>query len=100
MLGTLQKPDNITSYVSNGELYGLVGHYVSVYKALNGISDVDVAREVGCTRQAIQALRKGKGAYTSSRFIARVAAAFGLTLVQMLDEARKLPAPAPAQSKQ
>jgi len=87
---TLVKVDNAKSIESRDEIYNLVGDYISAYKVLNKVSDSYIARHVGCTKQAIQSLRAGNGSFSSSLFIAKVSAVFGLSLVDLLFEARKL----------
>jgi hypothetical protein len=91
MGGQLQKNVNINPITSNSELYSLVGAYIGEYKRLNRVSYGDIGSYVGCSRQAIHSLVKGNGTYSSSLFLCRVAGVFGLSLIELLDEARKLP---------
>jgi len=77
---------------SNRELFSLVGRYISHYKRLSGATDKIIALRVGCSREAITNLRNGVLFLGSITFVSHIAEAFGLNFVQLIDEARRLPA--------
>lgn len=76
---------------SNTGIIGLVGAYITHYKRNNKTSDEKIAKRVGCSPPAITQLRNGKITHCSITFLSHVAEAFGLDIVTMLDEARKIP---------
>lgn len=86
-------PESIVNSVnaSNKAVLSLVGTYISHYRRLNGYSDSLIALRVGCSRQAIHSLRRGNMTICSISFVSRIAEAFGLNFVELIDEARKLP---------
>ena len=89
---TLPKVDNTSIHASNLTLIRLVGVFLDYQAALNGLSNLVMSQMVGCSRQAIYNTRKGLMNQCSLSFLSRIAGAFGLTLIELIDEARRVEA--------
>ena len=83
---------NIRVIESNMELTRLVGSYIAYWERLNSKGDADLARLVGCSRQGIWNIRKGLTKYCSITYLSCISLAFGLTLIELIDEARRVEA--------
>ena len=83
---------NIDCLKSNKELIRLVGLYISYQERLNGWNDASIGRAVGCTKQGIYSVRHGITQTCSISFISHIARVFGFTLVELIDEARRVEA--------